>query len=212
MREDASREAVTKNGEPSAVSMQSQKNAPRVGQFSTLLHMLRVLHPRIKTKYPSRFLVTTFQAILPAYAALVEAPLATEAVLDLVRTLASPSKPPLPPRQSGEIPTVDTSYIAPDPEAHPEAVAPEESTLHKRLLCSFVTHIMEIYVSHLPAVGRSSGLAWTDRYQETLHPEKSVLGRQAFSSKFREETVLQQRDATVLQLMVSQSRYLTAGG
>ena len=36
-------------------------------QFSTLLSMLALLHPRIKTQYPSRFLATSLPAALGAY-------------------------------------------------------------------------------------------------------------------------------------------------
>ncbi|EFX05212.1 yap-binding protein-like protein [Grosmannia clavigera kw1407] len=62
--------------------------------FVVLLGMLSVLHRRIKTKYPSRFLETTLRTILAAYRP--DQLAMTTAVLGLVRSLSA-NKRPLPP-------------------------------------------------------------------------------------------------------------------
>ncbi|EPE03124.1 yap-binding protein [Ophiostoma piceae UAMH 11346] len=66
--------------------------------FVALLGMLALLHRRLKTKYPSRFLETTLRTILSAYQP--DRPGMTTAVLGLVRSLATRRRPAPPIRRS----------------------------------------------------------------------------------------------------------------
>ncbi|OAA55030.1 putative protein family, YAP/Alf4/glomulin [Niveomyces insectorum RCEF 264] len=66
--------------------------------FVVLLGMLGVLHRRIKTKYPSRFLESTLRTILAVYRP--DRPAMTTAVLGLMRSLAGRHRPPPPMRRS----------------------------------------------------------------------------------------------------------------
>ena len=177
---------------------------PSVLQFTTLLRMISVLHPRIKTKQPSRFLATFMEAVLPAYARLGHSPSATKAVLSLLDTLLRANRPQLPPRTSAPVvPLSSAEVLAPDPEATLTPTAPGDDAIQKSLLRSFLTHVTEIYVESLPPVAESSGMAWSGRMYETLHPEKVVPFRKSVRSQFKENADLRERDETVQQLLVS---------
>ena len=174
----------------------------KVLQFTTLVSMLQNLHPRIKTKYPSRFLSTSLQAILPAYASAAYDPEATEAIVALIKALSGTSRPNLPPRISS------TSVLtqkhnepesAPDPEGNDGSIGSEEAELQKRLLQSFLTHAIEAYVESLPISEDIPGMAWSSRLQEKLHPEKNIPGRRTYSEIFSLSD-LHQRDTVIGQL------------
>ncbi|KAL8815842.1 MAG: hypothetical protein Q9223_005062 [Gallowayella weberi] len=172
----------------------------KVSQFSALLDMLAILHPRIKTKYPSRFLSTSLQAILPAYAALVTDPDATEAVLDFIKTFAGSTRPRLPPRKSSTQVLTQATPLptsAPDPEGNTEPLGPEETALQKRLLQSFLTFIAEGYVSALPADDDVAALGWSSRLLEHLHPEKTIPGRRTIREAFEKDEGFHHRDSTI---------------
>ena len=97
-----------------------------------------------------------------------------------------------------------TEASAPDPEATAEE--PQEGAIQEKLLQSFVTHILEIYIN-------ATGLEWTARLQEYFDPDKVVQGRKSFGEAFRDDSVLNDRDMIVGQLVVSipkQSSLLTA--
>ncbi|KAL8685296.1 MAG: hypothetical protein Q9224_005873 [Gallowayella concinna] len=177
----------------------------KVSQFSVLLDMLAILHPRIKTQYPSRFLSTSLQAILPAYAALVTDFDTTEAVLGFIKIFAGSKRPRLPPRKSStQILTQATQLpsSAPDPEGDKESVAPEETALQKRLLQSFLTFIAEGYMSALPTDDDVPALSWSSRLLEHLHPERRIPGRRTYREAFEKDEDLHQRDSTIGQMLV----------
>ena len=175
-------------------------------KFQTLLHMLCILHPRIQTKYPSRFLVTTLQAILPAYRTLAHIPAATRAVLMFLKSLSGSKRPGLPPRASQQaIPSVKANQIAPDPEAQPEGQSPKEVGLKARLLRSFTTHLMESYVNSLDSVEDSSGLVLTGRYFEQRYPERIIPHRQTTRSMFKDIPELFDRDTCISQILVREN-------
>ncbi|KAL8803005.1 MAG: hypothetical protein Q9182_003431 [Xanthomendoza sp. 2 TL-2023] len=172
----------------------------KVSQFSALLDMLAILHPRIKTKYPSRFLSTSLQAILPVYTTLVTDSNATEAVLDFIKTFAGGKRPRLPPRKSStQILTQATRLptSAPDPEGNTEPLGPEETALQKRLLQSFLTFVAEGYVFALPADDDIPALSWSSRLLEHLHPEKKLPGRRTIREAFEKDEGLHHRDSTI---------------
>ena len=178
-------------------------------QFTILLRMIAILHPRIKTKRPSRFLTTSIEAILPAYRRLGYSPSATKAVLSLVESLSRANRPKLPPRISeSTVPLASTEESAPDPEGGVTSVeAEDEVLLQKSYLQSFLTHVTEIYVDSLPPVAESSGMAWSSRVYEILHPEKIVPFRKSMVTQFKEIAKLRERDETMETLIVSSLAY-----
>lgn len=174
-------------------------------QFITLLEMLSVLHPRIKTKRPSRFLATALQAVLPAHMFLPSDSAVMGALLALVRALSSASRPFLPSRKStATVPLSNDSLIAPDPEEDEDAVlAANEAALQSRLLLAFLMRVFGHYMSSLTSTNDIPGLAWCSRLQEKLRPQKIIPGRKTCSVMFAEEESLQERDALVGQIVVS---------
>ena len=172
-------------------------------KFQSLLHMLCILHPRIKTKYPSRFLVTSLRAVLKAFSATAQVSSAIGSVLMLLKTLSGSKRPHLPPRKSQQaIPIVSTRITAPDPEGQPDKPAPGEEESKRRILQSFMTHVVDIYVSSLHSVEDDSAFAWASRYYEKSRPARVVPIRQTFRQRFRDQEELERRDATMSQLLV----------
>jgi hypothetical protein len=166
-----------------------------VDKFCTLVSLLATLHPRIKTKYPSRFLSTSLIAILASYRPSDQA---TLAVIAFLHSVSGKKRPPLPHRKSSLSISVQldskAEASAPDPEATAEE--PQEGAIQEKLLQSFVTHILEVYIN-------ATGLEWTARMQEHFDPDKVVPGRKSFGEAFREDPVLIDRDMIVGQLVVS---------
>ncbi|KAL8950963.1 MAG: hypothetical protein Q9222_003024 [Ikaeria aurantiellina] len=169
-------------------------------KFSVLVDMLAILHPRIKTKHPSRFLSTSLQAVLPAYAALLTDNEATEVVLNFVKTFSGSKRPQLPPRKSSTqvlSQTPQQALSAPDPEGSDEPPAPEEDALQKRLLQSFLTFTAEGYISALPSDDDIAAMAWSSRLHEALHPRKMVPGRRTAREAFEVDEDLHFRDTII---------------
>jgi hypothetical protein len=167
-----------------------------IDRFCTLINLLSILHPRIKTKYPSRFLSSSLMAILSTFR---PSNSATLAVLSFVHTISGKRRPPLPGRKSSlKIPTVPNGdqhgASAPDPEAQDED--PQEAAIQAKLLQSFVTHLLEEYIN-------ANTLEWAARLQESFEPSKVVTGRKSLGESFREDPELQTRDTIVGQLVVS---------
>lgn len=187
-----------------------KKNAvspSKESKFITLLEMLSVLHPRIKTKRPSRFLATALQAVLPAHMFMSSDSAVMGAVLGLVRALSGTNRPFLPSRKStATAPLRGQSLIAPDPEEDEDAVlAANEAAFHNRLLLVFLTGVFGHYMSSLTSTSDIPGLAWCSRLQEKLRPQKTIPGRKTCSMLFTEEERFQERDAVVGQMVVSAS-------
>ena len=170
-----------------------------IDRFCILIKLLSTLHPRIKTKYPSRFLSTSLMSILSAFRPTNQA---TLAVISFVHTISGKKRPPLPGRKSSlKISTVPpsgepTDASAPDPEAQEED--PQEAAIQNKLLQSFVTHVLEDYVNH-------NSLEWAARLQESFQPGK-VLSGKSLGEAFKGDPVLVTRDAIAGQLVVC---YLT---
>jgi hypothetical protein len=123
---------------------------------------------------------------------------ATYAIIPLVHELSEKKRPPLPQRKSsaGSFAhlSLTSSTSAPDPEATTED--PQEKAIEKKLLQSFVTHVLEQYIN-------SNELEWATRLQEHFEPAKIVKGRKSFGEAFREEPKLQEREVLLGQLVVS---------
>jgi Uncharacterised protein family, YAP/Alf4/glomulin len=187
----------TVDGRQELVEEKAEGTEPTaVDRFCTLVNLLSILHPRIKTKYPSRFLSSSLMAILSAFRPSNQA---TISVISFVHTISGKKRPPLPGRKSSlKIPTRSTDSepgtSAPDPEAQEED--PHEAAIQAKLLQSFVTHVLEEYVN-------GNSLEWAARLQEIFEPSKVVTGKKSFGEAYREEPTLQTRDTIVGQLVVS---------
>ncbi|OTB08544.1 hypothetical protein M426DRAFT_185903 [Hypoxylon sp. CI-4A] len=160
------------------------------GKFITLLGMLAILHSRIKTKYPSRFLGPSLIKVFEAYQ---PTPEMTASVINLVYSLSGRKRPPLPSRKSSinvanPDQDGDASKNAPDPEAEQED--PKEDAMQEKLLQAFVTCILQRYVN-------AEDMLWSPRLLETYNPQKSVPGRKTTTEAFREDEKLQKRDGVV---------------
>ncbi|KAI2642929.1 YAP-binding/ALF4/Glomulin [Xylaria nigripes] len=171
-----------------------EEEASRIpGRLIILIGMLAILQRRIRTKHPSRFLAPSLISVLSAYH---PSPEMTTAVINLVRSLSGRKRPPLPMRSSSiDIANPDEfgdiSKNAPDPEAEQED--PDEENLKRRLLQCFTTCILQQYVN-------SHEMQWAPRLLEVYHPDKIVPGKFTATKAFRENEVLQKRDAIVGQL------------
>ena len=179
-----------------AVEVDSKSEPTVIDKFCILLNLLSIVHPRIKTKYPSRFLSTSLMAILSTFRPSNQA---TLAVISFVHTISGKKRPPLPGRKSSaKIPTTATPSdpSAPDPEAQDED--PKEAAVQTKLLQSFVTHTLEDYVN-------TNTLEWAARLQEYFEPDKVVTGRKSLGEAYREEPELQNHETIVGQLVVSAS-------
>lgn len=171
-------------------------------RFILLLGMLAILHKRIKTKYPSRFLATSLLTVYRAYQPNQEM---TASVINLVHSLAGLSghsaRPPLPTRKSSiEVANPDqhgdSSKNAPDPEAEHEEDPSEEEDIQRRLLVSFTSCVLESYVN-------AHDMQWSRRLLEFYYPEKIVPGSKTATVAFREDPELSNRDDVVGRLVVS---------
>lgn len=170
-------------------------------RFIILLGMLAILHKRIKTKYPSRFLATSLLTVYRAYQPNQEM---TASVINLVHSLAGlRARPPLPTRKSSiEVANPDqygdSSKNAPDPEAEHEEDPSEEEEIQRRLLLSFTSCVLESYVN-------ANDMKWSRRLLEFYNPEKIVPGTKTATLAFREDPVLSNQDDVVGRLVVSSS-------
>lgn len=170
-------------------------------RFIILLGMLAILHKRIKTKFPSRFLASSLLTVYKTYQPNQEM---TASVINLVHSLSGLSgqraRPPLPMRKSSiEVANPDqngdASKNAPDPEAENEE-DPSEEEIQRRLLLSFTSCVLESYVN-------ANDMQWSRRLLEFYNPEKIVPGRKTATQAFREDPTLSNRDTMVGKLVVS---------
>ncbi|KAL9625176.1 MAG: hypothetical protein Q9160_000578 [Pyrenula sp. 1 TL-2023] len=182
-------------------------------QFSMLLSMLAVLHPRIKTKSPSRFLATSLQAMLRAYRGLIM-PSVTAKVVELLTKLSGRQRPALPPRTStaevnqltASAPTAEfvTAPLA-DPEedsSNTRDSTSEEAdkAIVKRLLQAVALEVLEDFVIDAGSA-QDSGMGWTTRLREQLEPHLSVPGEKTVTERFRSERELRDTDLIVEKLV-----------
>jgi hypothetical protein len=208
--------APTSDGKDKVGSSQAAELPPPlplpVNQFTALLSMLATLHQRIKTKYPSRFLSTTLQAILASFSGAISH--REEMVLSIVQTIKSITgikRPALPSRKSSGMlksmgVTDDPRLVTPPRGADPEGVvaqdtSPEETNMQNRLLQSFITHVFEEYLLSLPPADEVPGLAWSSRLLEKLNPERIVPNKASITERFASEQRLARRTDAVGQLV-----------
>ena len=177
-------------------------------QFVALLSMLAILHARIKTKHPSRFLSTTLQAILASFSnSSVHREEMILAIVATVKSISGTKRPTLPTRQSsgmlGSMARTTSNASAGDPEAPLSTdVTSEESTIQTKLLQSFITHVVEEYMLNLTSTDEDvPGMAWCSRIMDKLHPGRVIPRTETMSSRFASEDRLQRRVDAIGQLV-----------
>ncbi|PSK44242.1 hypothetical protein B9Z65_222 [Elsinoe australis] len=190
-------EHSTSSGSQSTQAVEVKPSPLPVDQFICLLSMLSILHPRVKTQYPSRFLSTSLQAVLHAFSHSVShREELVSAILRFMKDVGGTKRPHLPPRTSSSTVT-QTKYKerAPDPEPDTQSETPtlSESDMQTRLLQSLLTFVLEDYMLRLSSREDIPGLCWSNRLQEKLHPERTVPGRPSFTTKFEKDPALKAR-------------------
>lgn len=145
---------------------------PHVMKFNSLIAMLSVLHSRIKTKYPSRFIATSLQAALEAYGSMPTDE-TTNALLELLRDLSPTKRPALPPRGTSESSIVRVLQAsAPDPEAaYDEPAASDDQAIQRKLVQFALVELLKSYMLSFSTT-EDSGMAWALRLQEKLSPKE----------------------------------------
>jgi hypothetical protein len=204
-RELKSIASTVEGGQSSKSSAQPASELPPlpVLKFEILLDLLATLHRRVKTKFPSRFLATSLQAVLAAYnRATTHRDELTLSAVKLVKTLSGTKRPHLPSRSSsGNLLRTFTNSSEADPEAQSEPPAADEQTLTTRLLQSFLTHVIEDYFLTLNSNDDVPGLAWSSRLMEKYEPRRVVPNKPKYADRFAEEDDLKSRSAIVGQLV-----------
>ncbi|ESZ94271.1 hypothetical protein SBOR_5339 [Sclerotinia borealis F-4128] len=167
-----------------------------IDRFCLLLSLLAIIHPRIKTKHPSRFLANSIDTITNVFHPSHKAVLS---VVKFLHTLSGKKRPTLPGRKSSISitnlmrPEVDSSLpTAPDPE--PEEEDAYESAIQKKLLQGFAIHVLDLYINDHP-------IEWAGRLQELFDPKRVVAGRTGLCVAFRIDPSLQIRDEMAGQLV-----------
>lgn len=184
----------------------AKKKTPlHVSQFSALLSMLSVLHSRIKTKSPSRFVASSLHAALEAYTTFPTED-TTASFLEFLRSVSPKKRPSFPPRSRSDqhvaTSTASGGPSAPDPEAeaHLEDFHDEEQSLIQRYVQFGLVEALKAYVLHCTA-GSPPGMQWALRLQEKLAlvPTPDSLN---VSRMYAEVGYLKQRDITIGKILV----------
>ncbi|CBX98702.1 hypothetical protein IAQ61_007677 [Plenodomus lingam] len=174
-------------------------------KFEVLLDILATLHRRVKTKYPSRFLSTSLQAVLVAYnRANTHVEELTLSAIKFVKTLSGTKRPHLPSRRSsGNLLRTNTNQSEQDPEAQSEAPSTDETELVNRLLQSFLTHILEDYVLSLNSDDDVPGLSWASRLMEKYEPHRipKKPNYETYADRFAKDEDLMSRSAILGQVV-----------
>lgn len=172
-------------------------------QFNCLVAMLSVLHSRIQTKSPSRFIATSLHATLEAYTSL-PCDETTLALLEFLRDL-SPNKRPAPapraPSESSVLRVAEKS--APDPEAEvasPSPAAENETALVHKFLQFALLELLKSYLLHFSSP-TDPGMSWAVRMQEHLHPSLRMPG-QSQTEAYSSTKELRERDMIMGKIVV----------
>lgn len=173
-------------------------------QFNCLLGMLSVLHKRIQTKAPSRFMATSLQAALEAYTSMPTNE-TTLAFLEFLREVSPSKRPAPPPRVASESSVLRVAAAsAPDPEAEVSSPSPsaDNETLLVRKFIQF--SLLELLKSYLLSFSSplDPGLSWTIRMQEHLHPGLRLPGSQSQTEAYASTKELKDRDLIMGKLVV----------
>ncbi|KAJ5121565.1 YAP-binding/Alf4/Glomulin [Penicillium bovifimosum] len=171
-------------------------------QFNCLIGMLSVLHTRIQTKAPSRFMATSLQAALEAYTTMATNE-TTLAFLEFFREVSPSKRPAPPPRAASESSVLrNAAASAPDPEAEVSSPSPsaDNETLLVRKFIQF--GLLELLKSYMLSFSSpmDPGMSWTIRMQEHLHPDLR-LPAQSQTEAYGSTKELKERDMIMGKLM-----------
>ncbi|KAI9369331.1 YAP-binding/ALF4/Glomulin [Aspergillus egyptiacus] len=171
-------------------------------KFNTLLSMLGVLHSRIRTKSPSRFLATSLQAALEAYTSMPTNE-TTLALLEFLRDISPTKRPPPPPRDRSDSTVLRVSEAsAPDPEAEtPNSTSDEseETVLTKRFLQFGLVELLKTYL--LSCSGPMDlGMSWAVRLQEKFYPDMRMPGSASPTNVYMSTKHLGEKDTIIAKI------------
>lgn len=183
---------------------QARKSLPiHILQFNCLLAMLSVLHGRIQTKSPSRFIATSLQAALEAYTTMPSDE-TTLALLEFLRDVSPSKRPAPPPRAPSESSVLRVAEAsAPDPEAEVASPAPSADN-ETRLVQKFIQFgLLELLKSYLLDFSGplDPGMSWTVRMQEHLLPALR-LPDQSQTQAYSSSKELKERDMLMGKIVV----------
>ncbi|KAK6381478.1 YAP1-binding protein 1 [Exophiala oligosperma] len=202
---------------PEPEEAEEKKVAPmdKALRLQALFNMLGVVHPRIKTHYPSRFLATSLPPALGAYRHIPITIETTTTFLTMLENLSGKKRPPLPPRTGtaddpagGADATREqnkgitaTPASLPDPEAKGEQEgeggkipSAEEKAIIFRLLNAVNLEVLDEYLSSLGSAEHPS-MSWAARLRETFEPKRVLLTRPSETRVWKDTPELQERDA-----------------
>lgn len=181
------------------------KGLPRhILKFNCLMAMLSVLHSRIQTKSPSRFIATSLQAALEAYT-LMPTSETTIALLEFFRDVAPSKRPAPPPRAASESSVLRVAEAsAPDPEAEAQTAPPsnDEPILVRKFLQFGLLEVLKSYVLSLSSP-IDPGMSWAIRLQEKLHPELRIPDKETQMGIYTTTKHLRERDMLMTKIIVS---------
>lgn len=182
---------------------ENQALPKHVLQFNCLVSMLSILHTRIQTKSPSRFIATSLQAVLEAYSSMVTDE-TTLSFLEFIREVSPSKRPAPPPRTSSQSAVLSISEpSAPDPEAEstsPSPGADRETQLVNRFLQFGLVELLKAYRLDF-ASDFDPGMAYAIRMQEHHFPNKKVPGR-SLTEAFAADAKLKERDLVMGKIRV----------
>lgn len=184
---------------------ESAQSLPRhVIQFNCLVTMLSVLHSRIQTKYPSRFIAASLQATLEAYSRMPTSE-TTLTLLEFFRDVSPSKRPAPPPRAASESSVVRVSAAsAPDPEAEVQSSDPspnDDRVLVKKFLQFGLIELLKSYLLSLSGPA-DPGMSWAVRLQEKLHPETVVPRLPSQTDSYANDKRLRERDMIIAKITV----------
>jgi Uncharacterised protein family, YAP/Alf4/glomulin len=174
-----------------------------VAQFNCLISMLTVLHRRIKTKYPSRFIATSLQAVLEAHSSMPTNE-TTSALLEFLRDLSPSKRPTLPPRGTSESSVLRVSKAsAPDPEApYDEPATSDDKEVQRKLIQFGLVEALKSYWLSL-STPDNSGLWLALRLLEKLHQQEGRSTNQLSKiHMYTEDGQLKERDLIIGKICV----------
>ncbi|EEA29069.1 YAP1-binding protein 1 [Talaromyces marneffei ATCC 18224] len=184
--------------ESSNQASEAAKIPRHVMQFNCLVAMLSVLHRRIKTKFPSRFIATSLQAALEAYSSMPTNE-TTNAILEFLRDLSPSKRPTLPPRGTSSSSVVRVSQAsAPDPEAaYDEPTAFDDTAMQRKLIQFGLIEVLKTYMLSLSTPDNSGLWLALRLLEKSAQRERPSTDRISRIRMYTEDEQLKERDLIV---------------
>lgn len=201
--DDNNNDEDNENDNDNGDEKKSQSLPRHILQFNSLIAMLSVLHSRIRTQHPSRFVATSLHAALEAYTSMPTSE-TTLALLELFRDLSPKKRPALPPRAPSESSVVRVpERPAPDPEADTPALVASED--ERKLIGKYLQFgLVELLKSYLLSFSTpmDPGMSWAARLQEKLHPEWRMPEGRSQTDLYAGTKHLAERDVVIGKITV----------